>query len=550
MGNFSINHYSRFEAHTDGLTLRYRLDLAEIPTVSEKGAMDTDGDGRISDAERAAYLNAKAAELRDGLTLTLNGRPAPLEIRSADMAFRPGAGGLDTLLLTLDLSAALPAVQTAGTVRAAYRDGNFDGRTGWKEIIAVAGPGAALANSSASTTDISRGLAFYPADAGVVPPQQTEATFTIAGVGGSSPRRAAPGVLGSSTRRAAPGVSGWGLGAEAKPTLHPGRESTPFTAIGSLDGERPTPIPQPPTPGASTPQDAFTQSIATRKLTPGVVLSLLALAFVFGAFHALSPGHGKTMVAAYLVGTRGTVRHAAFLGAVVTITHTIGVFALGIVTLVASRYVVPERLYPILSALSGVAIVVIGVTLLRQRLAALQASSHAHTHDPAPTQGHYHDHAPAHSHSQDHDHRHAHDHTHAHDHDQHHNHSPAHGSVLYHEHGDGHYHAHEIPEDLSLKALLVLGITGGALPCPSALVVMLSAIALHRVAFGLALITSFSLGLATVLTAAGILVIKARGLLDRLPSSEHRGRLMARLPIVSAAIVTVIGLVLVVRAVI
>jgi ABC-type nickel/cobalt efflux system permease component RcnA len=531
MGNFSISHYSRFAAQADGLTLRYRLDLAEIPTVSEKGAMDKDGDGRISDAERAAYLRAKAAELRDGLTLTLNGRPAALTIRAADMAFRPGAGGLDTLLLTLDLSAALPAARTAGTVRAAYRDGNFDGRTGWKEIVAVAGQGITLANSSAPSTDLSRGLASYPTDAGVVPPQQIEAAVTIEG-----------------NREQ-------GIGTRENLTTNP---------------LHPAPCSLHPTP--HTPQDAFTQSIATKRLTLGGVLSLLALAFVFGAFHAFSPGHGKTMVAAYLVGTRGTVRHAVFLGAVVTITHTIGVFALGIVTLVASRYIVPERLYPILSALSGVAIVVIGISLLRQRLAALLASGPAHTHDRhhplhdhdhahthdhdhshPHSRSHAHDHphihAPAHSHSQDHDHHHAHDHTHAHDHDQHHDHSPAHGSVLYHDHGDGHYHAHAIPEDLSFKALLVLGITGGALPCPSALVVMLSAIALHRVAFGLALITAFSLGLAAVLTAIGILVVKARGLLERLPRSARRGRLMARLPVVSAAIVTAIGLVLVVRAV-
>src|SRR5581483_9318026 len=129
-----------------------------------------------------------------------------------------------------------------------------------------------------------------------------------------------------------------------------------------------------------------------------------------------------------------------------------------------------------------------------------------------------------------------------------HGHDHAHGSVYYHDHGDGHVHSHHVPDDmpLSFKTLLVLGITGGALPCPSALVVMLSAIALHRVAFGLALITSFSLGLATVLTGIGLLVVYARGFLERLPMS---GRVMTRLPILSAAVVTVIGLVLVVRAV-
>ena len=164
---------------------------------------------------------------------------------------------------------------------------------------------------------------------------------------------------------------------------------------------------------------------------------------------------------------RGTARHAIFLGGVVTLTHTLGVFALGLITLSATRYIVPERLYPVLSALSGGAIVCIGAALLRQRIGALMAQKRDAKRD---------------------------------------------GIALYDE-DESAFMPPPLPENapISLRSLVTLGITGGALPCPSALVVMLSATALHRVAFGLALITTFSLGLAVVLTGIGLLVVRARG---------------------------------------
>jgi ABC-type nickel/cobalt efflux system permease component RcnA len=534
MGNFSINHYARIEARGDRIAIRFLLDMAEIPTVSERSAMDTDHNGQISDAERDAYLRAKALSLRDGLTLTINGKPTPLEVTPVSLVFRPGAGGLPIMLLTLDLTARLPDAHAGANYDITYQDTNFVERTGWKDILILTGPGAKVLKSSAPATDLSKGLTAYPTDPSIVPPQDMSAQFTMT-----------------------------------------------VTQSGAYAGTIAMPAPGGNAPAASsTPQDAFTQSIARRQLTPGLILLSLGLAFVFGSFHALSPGHGKAMVAAYLVGARGTARHAAFLGAVVTITHTIGVFALGCIALVAAHYIVPERLYPILSALSGLAIVGIGISLLWQRIRALRSASahvhshdhtHPHTHDHDHSHEHSHEHDPVHdlSHSHDHVHPHAHDHVHEDAHDHSHSHDDAHphthdhvhthdlapnaqppmpNALYYHDHGDGHYHSHHVPDDMpiSLKTLLILGITGGALPCPSALVVMLSAIALHRVAFGLALITAFSLGLATVLTGIGMLVVYARGFLDRMPS---QGRLLSRLPVLSAAIVTAIGLVLVIRAV-
>ncbi len=507
MGNFSISHYARLQPQTGVVKVNYVLDLAEIPTLTEKQTLDADHNGVISPAEKAAYLAAQTQSLGRGLTLTENGKPAPLRLLDSDLRLSPGAGGLETMKIFQTWQAPLPLHQAAA--RVAWNDRNYATRTGWKEIVAVPGPGAALQNASVSTLDRSRGLSVYPRD--VIPPQDTEAHFTV--------------MPGAMSVAAAPSVQG------------PARSATP--------------------------RDAFTQVIARRKLTPGIILFGLLVAFVFGAFHALAPGHGKTMVAAYLVGSRGTPKHAVLLGIIVTVTHTFGVFVLGLVTLFASQYIVPEKLYPVLSVFSGLAVFGVGVWLLTSRLRGA-ADGHSHSHAPGHDHSHEgpdeihlhltdadteHEYAHAHglAHSHAHDHTHAHDHSHTHDHD----HSHGHGEHL-HEHGGhshGHgpgQHTHDVPEGpVTFKMLLALGVSGGIVPCPSALVVLLSAIALHRVAYGLVLISAFSLGLASVLVGIGLLVVSARRLADRIPAS---GVLLQRLPIASAAAITLIGIMLVIRA--
>jgi ABC-type nickel/cobalt efflux system permease component RcnA len=263
--------------------------------------------------------------------------------------------------------------------------------------------------------------------------------------------------------------------------------------------------------------DRFTELIAMADVSIGAILAAMLIAFVWGAAHAFSPGHGKTILAAYLVGSRATVRHALFLGATTTITHTTGVFALGLVTLFASRYILPEQLFPWLEVISGLLLVALGVSLFVNRLQRairpnLAGLDHGHDHS--------------------HDHDHHHDHHHAHGHDHHHP----------HEH---HHHSHLPPGSndapVTWRSLLALGISGGLLPCPSALVVLLSAIALHRVAFGMLLIVAFSIGLAGVLTGIGLLLVYARRLFERLPTD---GRLLRALPVASAAFVTLAGVVI------
>jgi len=228
----------------------------------------------------------------------------------------------------------------------------------------------------------------------------------------------------------------------------------------------------------------------------------LAVAFVLGAIHALSPGHGKTIVAAYLVGTRGTPKHAIFLGAMVTFTHTISVFALGFATLFLSRYVLPEKIFPVLGVISGVMIVWVGATLFFKRL-----------------------HVARHHHG---DHHHHHHHDHGHDH---------------------HHTHHHVPEgEVTLGSLIALGASGGLVPCPSALVLLLSSIAIGRVALGLTLLVAFSAGLAVVLMAIGLAVLYAKHLL---PDTEKTARspVMRYLPVASAGVITCAGLVMTVLAV-
>ena len=262
-------------------------------------------------------------------------------------------------------------------------------------------------------------------------------------------------------------------------------------------------------------------------LSLGVLLVGMAVAFGLGAVHAFSPGHGKTIVAAYLVGSRGTPRHAIFLGAMVTFTHTISVFLLGLVTLYLSQFVLPEKITPVLGAISGISIVWIGALLFFKRLKAARA--HGHTHDH-----HHHDHQHGHVH-----HHHAHAHNHP-DHEHHHEHE--HG-VLVHDHGDGHVHSHVPQGDITLGSLIALGASGGLVPCPSALVLLLSAIALGRIGLGLVLLVAFSLGLAGVLMGIGLVVLYAKHLLPDNEKASHHAAFRL-LPVASAAIIIGVGLIM------
>jgi ABC-type nickel/cobalt efflux system permease component RcnA len=430
LGNFTVNRYAALAVTARALDVLYVVDMAEIPAYQTIDALDANRNGVLDPDERAAYLGRVPRELGGGLALAVDGAPVPLAAGEARLELPPGAGGLPTLRVEIRFAAPLAAVR--GTVE--LRDTNFAGRAGWQEIIADGADGVVLAGSSVPRHDRSAALRAYPTDALATPPQVTEARF-----------RFAPG----------------GVAAPA-----------------------PAPAPDGARVGAGRFADRLTELVARREpLGARVVLASLMIAAALGALHALGPGHGKTIVGAYLVGSRGTTRHALLLGLVVTVTHTAGVYLLGLAVLSASHWLVPERLFPWIGAISGLLMLGIGASLATTRLQAAAAHDHHHPHDGA--------------------------------------------------------HTHAPPGDaVGWRGLVALGVSGGLLPCPSALVVMLGAISLGRVAFGLVLIVAFSVGLAGVLCAIGIALVHARRLLERLPVD---GRLVRWVPVVSAVVILVAG---------
>jgi ABC-type nickel/cobalt efflux system permease component RcnA len=377
-----------------------------------------------------------AARLARELELELDGERVPLRVLDHKVTSRDGAGGLRTLRLDVVYAA------TAGGSELRFEDNAFRDRIGWREVTLSARDGARLAQSSVPETSPSDQLSAYPKDLLSSPSDVTSATATVE-LGES------PGVPPSIARAEAVQHAGGG-----------------FEAL-----------------------------IQRGEITSGVLLLSLLIAMFWGAAHALTPGHGKAMVAAYLVGTRGKPRHAFMLGGTVTAAHTAGVFAIGFVTLALSQFIVPEQLYPWLTLASGLLVVAVGLGVLRQRLRARNGHHHHH---------HHHDHH--------------HDHHHPHD------------------HGD---------DALTSKGILGVGIAAGLLPCPSALVVLLSAIALHRVGLGLALIVAFSVGLAATITAIGLVAVLARRAFGRLSLD---GTVIRALPAVSAALILAVGVVITAKA--
>jgi ABC-type nickel/cobalt efflux system permease component RcnA len=399
---------------------------------------------------RAQILQRARQEITRRLVVSVDGRRVALrDAGTALLSFPRGQGGLNTTRIELPLRA--PATPEHVVT---LRDGTYPDRIGYTALVARPGKGTAV-RSSVSSEDPTRGLSTYPPSAVQHPLDQRTATLEV---------RAGDATL-------------------VAPRFASGRTVT--TQSGSGDGFA----------------GVFEDAAAGR----AALLLLLLSALGWGALHALSPGHGKAMVAAYLVGSRGTSRHAVVLGAVVTVTHTIGVFALGLVTLLLAQYILPEDLFPWLTLTSGLLVVAIGLAVLRTRLSYHRAG-----------RAHHHDHADPHAQA---GHHHGHGHDHAHD-------DGAHG------------HRHDVPDTITWKALIGMGASAGLIPCPSALVVLLGAVAQHQVALGLLLILAFSVGLAATLTVLGLLVVHARRVTTSLNLPQ---RLVTALPAASALVIVGLG---------
>jgi nickel/cobalt transporter (NicO) family protein len=467
LGNFTVNTYIGLRVQPDQVVVDMVVDMAEIPAVQTRRSIDGDADDKVAESEAAAYAARTCPEMAMKVAVAVSGTRSPLRSTSADVTFPPGTAGLPTLRLTCALVA--DTGELRGEQEIELTSTAFTDRVGWREIIAV-GDRTTLVSSSVPDASISSRLTAYPDDLLSSPPDQRSATV-----------RARPG----------------GPAAAAIPGAVPGaRVAQPR----GLDGAT----------------RAFTNLVARQQLTVAFGILAVGLAVGLGAIHAFAPGHGKTVMAAYLVGQRGTVRQAALIGLTVTTTHTAGVLALGIV-LSASTSLAPETIYPWLGLASGLMLAGIGVGLWRRAVRRpLVAASHAHA-------GHSHG---GHSHGG-------------------HTHDPGHS----HDHGSS-FALEKAP--VEWRSLVPLGLAGGLVPSPSAIVVLLGAIALGRAWFGVVLVIAYGLGMAVTLTGAGLVLVRARGMIEHRLSTPGlgSGRLVAlagALPLLTAACIVAAGLLLAFR---
>jgi ABC-type nickel/cobalt efflux system permease component RcnA len=442
LGNFTVNRGSAIRLTVGAAEVDYTIDMAEIPAYQELPAIDADGDGVASAQELDAWAQREARVILPGLDLRVDGRAVGLSSTSATAVLLPGQAGLQTLRF----EGAFSGRVTTGSGSIAYQDGNADdGRIGWREVTA-SGDGVALAGSNVPATSPSDDLRAYPQDMLSSPLDVTSmsATFSSSATAGAS--------------------AGFGPGASVDAVARPATEAAGFAGV-----------------------------LARRGL-PLVLLGLV-LAFGFGAWHALLPGHGKTLMAGAMVGSGARPRQALGVATAVASMHSAAVIALGLAVVGLQQTFRPEVLYPWLGTLSGVAAVALGGYLLWTR-----SSDWRHRR------------------------RHAHGHDHAHAHDR--------VLVL---RPDGR---------LSRRGILTLAFAGGILPAPSALLAMLAAIQAHRVVYGLALVAAFSAGLAGALLGVGIGALRARDAIARRASE----RVALALPLVSAVAIVVAGLAIAVRA--
>lgn len=422
LGNFTINHYSRLEPAPGEMHIFYVLDMAEIPAFQTLQKIDADGDGKMSASETERFSTERTQALVQNLTLSIEGKPVQMQVISPTLAFPAGQGKLNLLRLSFWLMAPLPQV-SADSIAIEYKDNNDPDRLGWREIVTREQNGVNILDSNVSDKDVSNELRQYPQNMLSAPLRQLSAKFRISG------------------------------------TLTPPQQNpaTANTATTSAFGSAKT--------------DAeFAELITLHELSPSVIIIALLTAVALGALHALEPGHGKTMAAAYLVGTRATPRHAIGLGLTITTMHTSSVFIMGLVTLFASQFILPEKLFPWLGLTSALIIIVMGIRMFLSRLR--NPSSQDHSHEGAGA--HSHDDAAGHSHS----------------------HLPSEGKSGW-------------------RGILTVGIAGGLVPCPAALIVLLSALGLGRLGFGMMLIVAFSVGLALVLSLIGITVLYGEKWLKR-----------------------------------
>jgi len=484
LGNFSVNQLDAFDLYSDRIDVTAIVDIAELPTLQERGSVDADGNGTTTDAERLAYARRTCGTLASDLAVSVGGRRLQWTVGAATFDYVAGSAGLSTSRLDCGLSgrAALGSRSTID-IRNRYRPD----RIGWREMTAV-GHDVRLVNSPLPVGSISDNLRAYPKDLLSSPLDVRSARLTTEPGDGST--TSAAGTQG--TRAPSPGLfARWTTKAEG----------------------------------------ALQHLVGGRHMTPLVGVLAVLLAIVLGAGHAALPGHGKTVIAVYLTSRAGRVRDAVGVAATVTLTHTGGVLVLGLL-LTTVTSLAGEQLLAWLGVLSGLTVAAVGAGMLRaagvfgargrRRSRDLSAAGPEHTHP--------HDHSHAHHHATEH----GHGHDHHHDSDSHHHH---------HDHAA----ANGGPGRLSIVGM---GIAGGLVPSPSALIILLAAIGLGRTGFGVLLVLGYGFGMAATLTAAGFaLVVLRRKWSGRFDRAGSRWARWARFtPVGTAALVLLVGVGLAGRA--
>jgi nickel/cobalt exporter len=490
LGNFTINQFCGLRVEHEAVDVHYVVVYGQLPALRELHNADTNGDGVTSQLERDAYVGTLAPGFGEELELRVDGVRIPLRATRWTSSLPTEQGGF-SLRVDVDFVAQLPAF-ARGAHSLVFSNRNYPDRLGWHEIVVNPAAGVAIFDTDAYDTSatgaLTEALQALP-EAG--PLDERTVRMRLA-ADGAPPGGTPPGALALGPRPQA-----------ALPAIKLSAARPAGALASAEDG------------WITRKTRALVDAISAPTLDPRVVLWALVGTLLLGAVHALSPGHGKTVVGAYLIGSRGTPRHAVFLGITVTLTHTVGVFVLGFATLYASRFIVPERLFPILSSISALLVLGMGLILLIQRGRAatrlLSSSSAGKSLLFLPLQA-----------------------------------APVAGL---HSHGGGPMHSHLPPgaagERVTWKSLAALGVSGGLVPCPSAMVLLLAAVALNQTAYGMLLVLVFSVGLALTLSVVGLAFLYARNRFSRRTATARWPQL---LPLASAAIITLVGVALCVAA--
>ncbi len=493
LGNFTVNRYSGVVVAADAVTVDHVLDIAEIPTAQRTPAIDTSGDGALSRPELAAWAATECADAARTLHLTVGGARTALSVVSATGRRLQGQAGLPTLRLECGLRA--PA-SVGSPTSVGLVDTRADDEVGWREMTAV-GDGTTLVSSDVPSRTRSARLTAYPQDLLTSPLDVRSLTLSVR-----------PG--GARLAAGAPAA------ADPAGSLVRGNDRLTLAFEGLLTRTEGHPL-------------------------LGVVALLAAL--VLGASHAVAPGHGKTVMAFYLSGRReGALRSAATVGATVTVTHTAGVLLLGLMVSAGTAFV-PARVYPWLSVVSGLLVVLVGFGLLREsarrRASSLPAGTHTHgllgTPHSHPARGCRPPRALVAAGG-------------AAPHVQHRGPRPRGRrrttTSTDHEHLHDHGHQHDDAAPPSRRGLVAIGLAGGLLPSPSALLVLLGAVALGHPWFGVGLVVAFGLGMASTLAVVGLLVMRLRERAELRLVSHPASRLapvLRLVPVLTAVGVVVLG---------